>query len=660
MLACLPVAGDLSLQLLSHSQMNSGLQKWDTTQKMRSAQYPTPAELDAYAKRVANSPLTIKIFPNSIKVPQRKHIRRTVNGLDTSSQRYSPYPTPASAKTGLLAIVKGPLKGPIKGILKGFESGRARLLPEVTMNPPSGPYGTQSTLNLPQAQSNARARPLPQRQGLLHPHPHPQTLQLQQQPGLLHPQTLQQGLPHPQTLHQQQQTLQRQQTLQQTLQQQQQALQQQQQQQTLQQQQQQQTLQQQQQQQTLQQQKLQQQTLQQQKLQQQQQQQMLQHQQTLQRQLQQQQQQQTGLPHPQTPQDPRQLPGMAQLPKLQQPQVLPQAQTLQQPQVLPQAQTLQQPQVLPQAQTLQQPPGLPGLHGPRKMADGEAPPNVTVSTSTIPLSMASGRQQGRPADLSSIVQQISQFCQPRPGASTTSVCEGQIANPSPINRNLLINASSRVSAQNPAPAPLPSCALGSMDKPAAPPATTNRMPVYSSDMQQQQQQRCWNQQHLSHPQQRVSEERNPCSRQPRDRQGRSYPQDPCAGQPYGLAAPMEKPTPSPPVSGMPGVVPYANGHYFQPMWNGVLPTPNSDSSGSQDLALPFHGGPPGGPVDCAPGTQYRAGAGSSGQTGVMQGMEYVGGEYQAPCFRDQSLALGGRAPEPSHSRNTHIQVPGFR
>ncbi|KAF6093682.1 family with sequence similarity 222 member B [Phyllostomus discolor] len=138
MLACLPGPGDLSFQLLSHTQMNTGLQKWDTTQKMRTAHCPTPAELDAYAKKVANNPLTIKIFPNSVKVPQRKHVRRTVNGLDTSAQRYSPYPTQAATKAGLLAIVKVPAKS----ILKDFDGTRARLLPEAIMNPPVAPYAT--------------------------------------------------------------------------------------------------------------------------------------------------------------------------------------------------------------------------------------------------------------------------------------------------------------------------------------------------------------------------------------------------------------------------------------------------------------------------------------------------------------------------------------
>ncbi|MBN3308361.1 F222B protein, partial [Amia calva] len=455
---------------------------------MRSAQYPTPAELDAYAKKVANNPLTIKIFPNSVKVPQRKHIRRTVNGLDTSGQRYSPYPSQASAKAGLLAIVKVP----VKGILKDFDGSRARLLPEIIMNPP----------RLPPAQT----------------------------------------LPHP-----------------------------------------------------------------------------------------------PNLGHP-------------------------------------------PPGILLQ----QQPP--PGLHGNRKMPDADAPPNVTVSTSTIPLSMAASLHQNRQADLSSIVHQINQFCQARAGISTTSVCEGQIANPSPISRNLLINASSRVSAHN-APGPLPSCVLSVADQAAtAPPgaipppamAAMNRVPPgYHNDMKQQQQ-RSWNQHQLAHLQ-HISEGvpgPHPCKHPPRDLPGGpgfphktlNYPQELCLGQPFSLKPPVDKPTPSPPVNGMPGAMTYTNGHYFQPVWNNILPTPNSDSSGSQDLAMPFHGGPSGASIDCAPGTHYRASAGSSSQTNLMQTMDYLGGDFHQPCFRDQNLGMMGkmhrppmsRAPEPGDNRNTHMQHPGYR
>ncbi|KAJ8275784.1 hypothetical protein COCON_G00075360 [Conger conger] len=554
MLACLPGPGDLSFQLLSHTQMNTGLQKWDITQKMRSAQYPTPAELDAYAKKVANSPLTIKIFPNSVKVPQRNHVRRTVNGLDTSGQRYSPYPPQASSKAGLLAIVKVP----VKGVLKDFDGSRARLLPEIIMNPSAGPYAAASTLNIP-----------PQTV------PHPQ--------GLQRPQ----ALPHPQ------------------------------------------------------------------------------------------QQQQQPPPH----QVLRHPPSMSQPPGLQPPHGLARTQTLPQPPNLghlPPNILLQQQQQLP-----------PGLHGNRKMADGDVPPNVTVSTSTIPLSMAASLHQNRP-NLSRIVHQINQFCQAGARISTTSVCEGQIANPSPISRNLLINASSRVSMHHPAPGLLPSCAHGCPEVATVAPGSAvphpnmvalNQMPVYHSDVkhqqQQQQQMRSWNQHQLAHLQQQNSEGGHPCKHPPRDPMGGGptfpckgvgYLPELCMGQPYSLKPPVDKPTPSPPVNGMPGAMAYTNGHYFQPVWGSILPTPNSDSSGSQDLAMPFHGGLSGASIDCAPGTQYRGGAGSSGQTNLMQTMDYLGGDFQPPCYRDQNLAMVGkmhrppmsRVPELADNRNTQIQHPGYR
>ncbi|XP_068010656.1 protein FAM222B isoform X2 [Melanerpes formicivorus] len=528
---------------------------WDTTRKMRSAQYPTPAELDAYAKKVANNPLTIKIFPNSVKVPQRKHIRRTVNGLDTSGQRYSPYPSQATTKTGLLAIVKSPAKG----IVKDFDGTRARLLPEAMMNPPATPYVAPSTLTHPQAL--ARQQALQHAQTLPHPQsiPQPQALQ--------HPQ----GIPQPQSL-----------------------------------------------------------------------------------------------PHPQG---------------IPQPQALPHPQNMQQPQGLQHPQTMAH-------QTLQHPPNpllQPGLHGSRKMPDADAPPNVTVSTSTIPLSMAATLQQNQPPDLSSIVHQINQFCQARAGISTTSVCEGQIANPSPISRNLLINASTRVSTHN-VPTPMPSCVVNPVDHAAAaipsasvnvPMVNINRVPpAYQNEIKPV----AWNQHQLAHLQQMCGDAGGPAGlagKHPqREMAGQSfpgktsnYPQELCMGQSFSLKPPIEKPTPSPPVNGLQGPLPYTNGHYFQPIWNNILPTPNSDSSGSQDLAMPFHGGQPAGaPLDCAGGTHYRAGAGPSSQNNVMQTMDYLSGDFQQSCFRDQSMAVLGkvhrppmnRAPEPTDSRNLHIQHPGYR
>ncbi|XP_063002657.1 protein FAM222B isoform X2 [Elgaria multicarinata webbii] len=517
---------------------------------MRAAQHPTPAELDAYAKKVANHPLTIKIFPNSVKVPQRKHVRRTVNGLDTSGQRYSPYPpSQAAVKAGLLAIVRRPAKG----VVKDFDGSRTRLLPDAMMNPPSAPYPAPSTLSHPQALARQQA--------------------LQQQQQQQHVQSLSQ---HPQ-----------------------------------------------------------------------------------------------GIP-----------------PALQQPHSQsvghPSLQQQQQQQQHPASHLLQQ-QALP-------PP--PGLHGGRKMADADAPPNVTVSTSTIPLSMAATLQQSQPPDLSSIVHQINQFCQARAGVSATSVCEGQIANPSPISRNLLISASTRVSAHN-APTPLPSCVVNPGDHTVAaaaavPPSATMGVPLgvvgrgpsaYQSEMKQAAAV-AWNQQQLAHLQQMCGEGAvgpsgmmgNPPARELPGQafagKAPGYALELCMGQPFNVKPPLEKPTPSPPVNGLPGPVPYTNGHYFQPLWNNILPTPNSDSSGSQDLAVPFHGagGPPamGAALECAAGPHYRA-----GQGGLMQTMEYLSGDLQHSCLREQGgvVVLGkaprpppamNRAAEPSDSRSLHIQHPGYR
>ncbi|XP_010376615.1 protein FAM222B isoform X1 [Rhinopithecus roxellana] len=562
MLACLPGPGDLSFQLLSHTQMNTGLQKWDTTQKMRTAHYPTPAELDAYAKKVANNPLTIKIFPNSVKVPQRKHVRRTVNGLDTSAQRYSPYPTQAATKAGLLAIVKVPAKS----ILKDFDGTRARLLPEAIMNPPVAPYATvaPSTLAHPQAQALARQQALQHAQTLAHAPP--QTLQ--------HPQ----GIPPPQALS-----------------------------------------------------------------------------------------------HPQS---------------LQQPQ------GLGHPQPMAQTQGLVHPQALAH-QGLQHPHN-PLLHGGRKMPDSDAPPNVTVSTSTIPLSMAATLQHSQPPDLSSIVHQINQFCQTRAGISTTSVCEGQIANPSPISRSLLINASTRVSTHS-VPTPMPSCVVNPMEHthaataalaaagPVNLPTGISRAPTgYPSDLKPV----TWNQHQLAHLQQMCSEAggtpapgltgKHAAGRELAGPgfvgKAPAYPQELCLAPSFHLKPPLEKPTPSPPVNGMAAPLAYPNGHYFQPLWNNILPTPNSDSSGSQDLAMSFHGGQPtGAPLDCAaaPGAHYRAGTGGgpvASQNSLMQTVDYLSGDFQQACFREQSLAMlskahrapGNRAPDPTESRSLHIQHPGYR
>ncbi|KAM4634677.1 protein FAM222A-like [Polymixia lowei] len=87
--------------------------------------YPSPAELDAFAQKTANSPLSIKIFPSNIRVPQHKQLNRTVNGLDTTGQRCSPYSHPYSGGyQGLLAVVKASVV--VKGMVKNSEGKRTK------------------------------------------------------------------------------------------------------------------------------------------------------------------------------------------------------------------------------------------------------------------------------------------------------------------------------------------------------------------------------------------------------------------------------------------------------------------------------------------------------------------------------------------------------
>ncbi|XP_059187298.1 protein FAM222B-like [Centropristis striata] len=702
MLACLPASGDPTIRLLSRTQMNTGLQKWETTQKMRSASYPTPAELDAYAKKVANNPLTIQIFPNSVKVPQRKHIRRTVNGLDTSSssQRHSPYPSQVSSSRGLLAV----LRAPAKGVIKESDGSRARHIQKAIMNPHSGPYATQSTLNLPQPAPHLQGPSQPaaqaaQKQGMVHP----QALQQ----SMTHPMTLQQPqtMPHPQALQQRSmahpQALQRQQSLSQV------------------------------------------QTSQQ----------RLAHPQGLQRQqslphpqaLQQQQQQQQGQPcppvgpqqhltHLQTlkhqaappqallsqqgvTQDLRHMSDGAPLPSLQHTQGLVGSQPL------PQA-VVTGPPTMPNS--LQQP--QPGAYGPRKLPDADAPPNVTVSTSTIPLSMAASLHQNRPSDLSSIVHQINQLCQARAGMGTTSVCEGQIANPSPISRNLLINASSRVSCHHPALGSVPSCLMvGPPDKASAQTpnaalhsqpniAATNSIPNFHADpekvqlqqqqqlqhhlhqqkqqqqlqqqhhlqqlqqlqqQQQQQQQRSWAQHQLAHMQQ-PPEGAHPC-KNPRmeppsecafPSRNLSYSHKlPNAAPSFPLKHPAEKPRSSSPVNCPVGSMPYINGHYMQPPWGSISATAGNNGSGPQDLPVAFQGGQAAASTDRIPGAKYRPGKeGPPGQSKMMQNVDFLGAGYQMPSFQEQNMdvmekmhrSAMGQVQEPNNGGGVHTHHPGYR
>lgn len=660
----------------------------ETTQKMRSASYPTPAELDAYAKKVANNPLTIQIFPNSVKVPQRKHIRRTVNGLDTSlsSQRHSPYPTQVSSSRGLLAV----LCAPAKGIIRESDGSRARQLHKSVMNPHSGPYATQSTLNLPQPSPHIQGPSQPvvqatQKQSMVHP----QTLHQQQ--SVTQPMTLQQPklMPHPQALQQRSlahaQALQRQQNLSQV------------------------------------------QTSQQQRL---------AHPQGIQR--------PQSLPHAQAQQQQQSL----LCPPVGPQQHLPHLQTLKHQPVPPQAvlthqgvtqdlchmsdgahllslqhtqglvasqppsQAVGAPPTMPNA--LQQPP--PGTFGPRKLPDADAPPNVTVSTSTIPLSMAASLHQNRSGDLSSIVHQINQLCQARAGMGTTSVCEGQIANPSPISRNLLINASSRVSSHHTALGSVPSCLMvGPSDKataqtssaaPHSQPniAATNSIATFHTDpekvhlqqqqlhhhlhqqkqqqqhlqqlQQLQQQQRSWAQHQLKHMQQ-PPEGANPC------KNPRMEPPTDCAfpsrnlnyahklpntAQSFPLKQTAEKARPSSPVNCPVVSMPYINGHFMQPPWGCVPVTAGNSGSSPHDLPVAFHGGQTTASTDRIPGAKYLPAKDHTSQSKMMKNVDFLGRDFQLPSFQEQNMdvmekihrSAMGQVQEPNNGRDVHTHHPGYR
>ncbi|NXW84994.1 F222A protein, partial [Alopecoenas beccarii] len=139
MLACLQRTQNPPAQHLPCPNKALEPRKCESAAPMHSPRYPSPAELDAYAQKVANSPLTIKIFPTNIRVPQHKHLNRTVNGYDTTGQRYSPYPLHAGGYQGLLAIVKA--SG--KSVVKNSEGKRTKLSPaQVGV----APYPTSSTL----------------------------------------------------------------------------------------------------------------------------------------------------------------------------------------------------------------------------------------------------------------------------------------------------------------------------------------------------------------------------------------------------------------------------------------------------------------------------------------------------------------------------------
>lgn len=140
MLACLQRTQNPPSQHLPCPKQTLEPRKCEAMAPTHSPRYPSPAELDAYAQKVANHPLTIKIFPTNIRVPQHKHLNRTVNGYDTTGQRYSPYPVQASGYQGLLAIVKASSS---KGMVKSAEGKRTKMSPAHIA---VAPYPATSTL----------------------------------------------------------------------------------------------------------------------------------------------------------------------------------------------------------------------------------------------------------------------------------------------------------------------------------------------------------------------------------------------------------------------------------------------------------------------------------------------------------------------------------
>uniref|UniRef100_A0AAY5F0E9 Family with sequence similarity 222 member A n=1 Tax=Electrophorus electricus TaxID=8005 RepID=A0AAY5F0E9_ELEEL len=125
---------------------------------MRSVRYPSAAELDAYAQKTADSPLSIKIFPSNVRVPQHKQVSRTVNGLDTTTQRFSPYGQAYSAGyQGLLAIAKAPAA--TKGVVKGSDGKRTRLSPIQMAVAPYAPSSHGGLLCKPPAAPSVPAHP---------------------------------------------------------------------------------------------------------------------------------------------------------------------------------------------------------------------------------------------------------------------------------------------------------------------------------------------------------------------------------------------------------------------------------------------------------------------------------------------------------------------
>ncbi|KAM6901681.1 protein FAM222A-like isoform 1-T2 [Lycodopsis pacificus] len=124
-LACIPKSLDVPPPplLLSVPPLQLCTRKGEPASMI--SRYPSPAELDAFAQRTANSPLSIKIFPSDVRVPQHKQLNKTVNGLDTTGQHCSPYSHSYSGGyQGLLGVIKASVV--VKGVVKNLEGRRTK------------------------------------------------------------------------------------------------------------------------------------------------------------------------------------------------------------------------------------------------------------------------------------------------------------------------------------------------------------------------------------------------------------------------------------------------------------------------------------------------------------------------------------------------------
>ncbi|XP_056322118.1 protein FAM222A [Danio aesculapii] len=125
MLACLQRQNQQQQQFSCATRIRETPQHTNDLTPACPPRYPSAADLDAYMQRTSHSPLTIRIFPSSIRVPQHKQINRTVNGLDT---RLNPYPHQHPRRyQGLLAVAK--THAQIKEVLKSHDGKLTKFSP---------------------------------------------------------------------------------------------------------------------------------------------------------------------------------------------------------------------------------------------------------------------------------------------------------------------------------------------------------------------------------------------------------------------------------------------------------------------------------------------------------------------------------------------------